>query len=60
MHRLLASLARLALAVRSDRSKDLEIMVLRHQPAVLRRQIESAELTAGRPQALTVMAVPCK
>ena len=35
-YRLLASLARLA--VRSGRSKDLEIIVLRHQLAVLRRQ----------------------
>ena len=36
LYRLLASLARLA--VRSGRSKDLEIIVLRHQLAVLRRQ----------------------
>lgn len=34
-YRLLAGLA--ALAVRSGRSKDLEIIVLRHQLAVLRR-----------------------
>jgi putative transposase len=36
LHRLVAVLARLA--VRSGRSKDLEIVVLRHQLAVLRRQ----------------------
>ena len=36
LYRLLVSLARLA--VRSGRSKDLEIIVLRHQLAVLRRQ----------------------
>jgi len=36
LYRFLASLARLA--VRSGRSKDLEIVVLRHQLAVLKRQ----------------------
>ena len=36
LYRLLGSLARLA--VRSGRSKDLEIIVLRHPLAVLRRQ----------------------
>ena len=43
LYRLLASLARLA--VRSGRSKDLEIIVLRHQLAVLRRKIDRPELT---------------
>lgn len=33
------------LAVRSGRAKDLEIVVLRHQLAVLRRQIDRPELT---------------
>ena len=36
LYRLLVSLARVA--VRSGRSKDLEIIVLRHQFRVLRRQ----------------------
>ena len=47
LYRLLASLARLA--VRSGRSKDLEIIVLRHQLAVLRRQNNRASARGGGP-----------
>ena len=43
LYRLLAAVARLA--VRSGRAKDLEIIVLRDQLAVLRRQIDRPERT---------------
>ena len=42
-YRLLTALARLV--VRSGRSKDLEIIVLRHQLQVLRRQVERPAIT---------------
>ena len=42
LYRLIASLARLA--VRSGRSKDLEIIVLRHQLSILRRQKDRPKL----------------
>ena len=38
-------LALAALGFRSDRCKDLEIVVLRHELAVLRRQVARPELT---------------
>lgn len=42
LYRFLASMTRVA--VRSDRSKELEIVVLRHQLTVLRRQVGRPEL----------------
>jgi len=45
LYRFFAALARLA--VRSGRSKDLEIIVLRHQLIVLRRQDDRPELNNG-------------
>ncbi len=42
LYRLIATLARFA--VRSGRSKDLEIIVLRHQLGILRRQIDRPEI----------------
>ena len=44
------------LAVRSGRSKDLEIVVLRHQLAVLRRQIDRPKLTEDDRSLLGVIA----
>ncbi|MCP5027381.1 MAG: hypothetical protein GY929_13955, partial [Actinomycetia bacterium] len=42
LYRLIAAFARLA--VRSGRSKDLEIIVLRHQLTVLRQQVDRPAL----------------
>jgi len=43
LYRFLSSLARLV--VRSGHSKDLEIIVLRHQLSVLRRQVDRPPVT---------------
>ena len=54
LYRFLASLA--GLAVRSRRSKDLEIIVLRHQLAVLRRQINRPTLNDDDRSLLSAIA----
>ena len=54
LYRFLASLARLT--VRSGRSKDLEIIVLRHQLAVLRRQVDRPEITDADRSLLAALA----
>ena len=54
LYRFLASLARFA--VRSGHSKDLEIIVLRHQLTVLRRQINRPALNDGDRALLGVVA----
>ena len=54
MYRLLVALVRLA--VRSRRSKDLEIIVLRHQLGVLRRQVDRPELTDADRSLLAAIA----
>jgi transposase InsO family protein len=54
LYRVLAALARLA--VRSGRSKDLEIIVLRHQLGVLRRPIDRPTLNDGDRSVLGAIA----
>ena len=39
----------LALLARSDRAKDAEILILRHQVAVLQRQVKTPAAVVGRP-----------
>ena len=57
LYRLLVSLARLA--VHSGRSKDLEIIVLRHQLAVLRRQNHRPALAEEDRALLGAIAAAC-
>lgn len=54
LYHLIASLARLA--VRFGRSKDLEIIVLRHQLSVLRRQIDRPSINDGDRTLLDAIA----
>ena len=54
LYRFLASLARLT--VRSGRSKDLEIIVLRHQLGVLRRQVDRPDITDADRSSLGAIA----
>ena len=54
LYRFLASLARLT--VRSGRSKGLEIIVLRHQLAVLRRRVDRPEFTDADRSLLAAIA----
>ena len=54
MYRFLVALVRLA--VRSGRSKDLEIIVLRHQLAVLRRQVDRPAFTDADRSLLAAIA----
>jgi putative transposase len=46
----------LALLARSDRAKDAEIMILRHQVAVLQRQVKAPRLSWADRAALAALA----
>jgi putative transposase len=46
----------LALLARSDRAKDAEILIFRHQVAVLQRQVKASRLTWADRAALAALA----
>jgi hypothetical protein len=46
----------LALLARSDRAKDAEILIQRHQIAVVQRQVKGPEAVVGRPGVLPALA----